>query len=85
MTELAKDCEQLLDRLVDACRDAVFPGEGVSARKNVHDNAKGLAALGYGSYRKFLMKYGRRWARKTLTEDFASPEHLDLILASRGY
>ena len=85
MTEREEYCEQLLDRLVDACRDAVFPGESVSARKNVHDNAKKSAVLICSSYRKFLMKYGRRWARKTLAEDFASPEHLDLILTSRGY
>ena len=85
MTEREEYREQLLDRLVDACRDTAFPGEGVSARKNVHDNAKRLAALGYGSYWKFLMKHGRKWAGQTLAEDFASPERLDLILASRGY
>ena len=34
MTERGEYCEQLLDRLVDACRDTAFPGEGVSARKN---------------------------------------------------
>ena len=85
MTEREKYRERLLDRLIDACRDTAFPGEGVSARKNAHDNAKGLAALGYGSYRKFLMKHGRKWAGQALAEDFTSPEHLDLILASRGY
>ena len=84
MTEREEYCEQLLDRLVDACRDIVFPGEGVSARKNVHDNAKKSAVLICSSYRKFLMKHGRKWAGQTLAEDFASPEHLDPVLASRG-
>ena len=85
MTEQEEYCEQLLDRLVDACRDTAFPGEGVSARKNAHDNAKGLAALGYGSYRKFLLNHGRSCAAPTPAAEFARPEHLALILASRGY
>jgi len=85
MTKHEKYCEALLDRLIDACRGEVFSDEDAEARKNVHDNVKGLARLGMGSYRKWLMKYGREWVTTTFGSDFSSPEHLDLILATRGY
>jgi len=78
-------CEALLDRLLDACRDVIFPEEDSETRKNAHDNMKGWARIGPGSYKDFLMEYGRRWAAKELASDFASPEELDLRLSSLGY
>ena len=74
MTKHAEYYEAPLDRLIDACRDVVFSDEDAEARKNVHDNVKGRARLGMGSYRKWLLKYGREWVTITFGSDFSSPE-----------
>ena len=85
LTKREAYCEALPDRLIDACREETFSGEDAESRKNVHDNVKGLARLGMGSYRKWLMKYGREWVLTSFGFDFASPEELDISLRVRGY
>ena len=82
MTKREKYCRKLLHRLVDACRDKSFPRESREERSNVHTNTDGLVRL-KGGYGAFLMEHGEIWANG-LNIDFSSPEHLDLILATRG-